>query len=270
MTDAPVQRAGPGSGPGGAPTAIALSPILSARYRARDLERIRAAAPGRAPGDGLGRGARRRSARRRRGHAPRLAQLGSLRPDPRPGAPLELGPLGDVGRGAGAHPGRPRARPRRHQCARRLQPADRRVRPDDDPGGQPPAAAAPRAPARADVAAARRRRAARCHGRDRRARLDRPGGRDAGDRIRVPGRRRPAASRGGLEPGLAGRGRRRDRRGHLRSRRWPRDAAGAARRVRFHRPRGAAHPRDRGDDQRVRRSGWSSPGRGSSTSRAAG
>ena len=46
MTDAPVQRAGPGSGPGGAPSAIALSPILSARYRARDLERIRAAAPG--------------------------------------------------------------------------------------------------------------------------------------------------------------------------------------------------------------------------------
>ncbi len=30
----------------GAPTAIALSPILSARYRSRDLERIRAAAPG--------------------------------------------------------------------------------------------------------------------------------------------------------------------------------------------------------------------------------
>ncbi len=50
---------------------------------------------------------------------------------------LALGPLGDVRRRPRADAGLPRARPGRHQRPRRLQPADRRVRPDDDPRGQP-------------------------------------------------------------------------------------------------------------------------------------
>ena len=94
------------AGPAACPTAIALSPILSARYRSRDLERIRAAAPGRPARHRLGRGPRRRPARRRRGPAPRLAAAGGVRPAPRPRAAPVLGPLGDVGRRAGADAGR--------------------------------------------------------------------------------------------------------------------------------------------------------------------
>ena len=81
---------------------------------------------------------------------------------------LSLGPLGDLRCRAGAHAGGPRARRRRDERPRCLQPADRRIRPDDDPGRQPAAPAAPRAAARADVAAARGRRAARRDGRHRR------------------------------------------------------------------------------------------------------
>ena len=60
------------------------------------------------------------------------------------------------------------------------------------------------------------------------------------------------------------------RRAHARPGRRPRDAPRAARRVRLHRPRRAADPRDRGDDQRRDAGAWSSPAPGSSTSRAAG
>ena len=223
----------PAPGPGGAPTAIALSPILSARYRSRDLERIRAAAPGRPARDGLGRGPRRRPARRRRGHAPRLAQLRRVRPAPGPRAAALLGPLGDVGRRAGPDAGRARARPGRDQRPRRVQPPDRRVRADDDPGGQPPAAAAPRAAARADVAAARGRRAARRDRRDRRARA-RSGGRSARSRPRsAAGSWRSAAGPTADGPAAAEGGRTTSGRPfgelHARPRRRPGDAARAAR-----------------------------------------
>ena len=236
-----VTTAGPGSGPGGAPTAIALSPILSARYRSRDLERIRAAAPGArlvtVSVEGLADGPLDDVEVMLRGwlSSDAFDRLLARAPQPR------LGPLGDVGRRAGPHPGVARARPDRHQRARRVQPADRRVRADDDPGGQPAAAAAARAAARADVAAARGRRAARRDGRHRRAGLDRPGGRGAGHGVRLPG---------GGGPPPAGRGRRRSRRrdgdeplvrrADARSGRRPGDAAGAARRIGLHRARGAA------------------------------
>ena len=232
MSDEPVvRRAGPGSGPGGAPTAIALSPILSARYRSRDLERIRAAAPG--------------------------ARLVTVSVEGLADGPLDdvevmlrgwLGPdafdrlLARAPRLSWVHsatsgveraltPAAPRARPRRHQRPRRLQPADRRVRADDDPRGQPPAAAAPRAPARADLAAARGRRAARRHRRDRR-----PRARSAGRSRRS---RRPSAA--GWSPSAADRADDRPRPArpattrrpfgelHARPGRRPRDAAGAAR-----------------------------------------
>ena len=195
MSAAVRDRAGPGSGPGGAPTAIALSPILSARYRSRDLERIRAAAPGATivtvSVEGLADGPLDDVEVMLRGwlsseafdrlltRAPRLSWVHSatsgveraLTP-----AALERGIVVTNARGV-------------------LQPADRRVRPDDDPGGQPAAAAAPRAPARADVAAARGPGAARRDRRDRRARVDRPLGRGARDRVRVPGHRGPPARR---------------------------------------------------------------------------
>ena len=148
---------GPGSGPGGAPSAIALSPILSARYRSRDLERIRAAAPGArlvmVSVEGLADGPLDDVEVLLRGwlssdafdrllaRAPRLAWVHSAT------SGVERRP----------HAGVARARPRRDQRPRRVQPADRRVRDDDDPGRQPAAAAAPRAAARADVAAARGR-----------------------------------------------------------------------------------------------------------------
>ena len=89
-----------------------------------------------------------------------------------------------------------RARRGRDQCPRRVQPADRGIRADDDPVGQPPAAAAPRAAAGADLAAARGRGAARRDGRHRRAGLDRPGGRGAGDGVRLPRRRGAPIGRG--------------------------------------------------------------------------
>ena len=202
------RTAGPGSGPGGAPTAIALSPILSARYRSRDLERIRAAAPGRPDRDAVARGPDRRAGRRRRGPPPRLARrrtrsTGCWRA--RRGSNWVHSASAGVERAL-----TPAARERGivdHERARRVLAADRRVRPDDDPGGQPPAAGPARAPARADVAAARGRRAARRHGRDRRARLDRAGGRRAGDGVRLPGRRGPAAV-GGRRRGRSAAGRR--------------------------------------------------------------
>ena len=153
--------------------------------------------PGCAACDGLGRRARRRPARRRRGHAPRLAELGRLRPAARPGAPARLGPLGDIGRGTGADAGRARARPHRHERPRCVQPADRRVRADDDPRRQPAAAPAPGAAARADVAAARGHGAARRDRRHRRTRLDRSGGRCARDGVRLPGRGGPPPARRG-------------------------------------------------------------------------
>ena len=151
-----VQRAGPGSGPGGAPTAIALSPILSARYRSRDLERIRAAAPGArlvmVSVEGLADGPVDDVEVMLRGwlssdafdrllaRAPRLTWVHSATS----GVERALTPAArERGLVVTNAPG----------C---LQPPDRRVRPDDDPRGQPPAPAAPRAPARADVAAARR------------------------------------------------------------------------------------------------------------------
>ena len=148
--------AGPGSGPGGAPTAIALSPILSARYRSRDLElhsRGRARGPDR---DAVARGPDRRAGRGCRGPAPGLALVGCVRPAAGPCAAPELRPLGVDRRRAGIDAGGPRARPRVHERPRGVLAADRRVRPDDDPRGQPPAARPPRAPARANVAAARR------------------------------------------------------------------------------------------------------------------
>ena len=188
-------RAGPGSGPGGAPTAIALSPILSARYRSRDLERIRAAAPGATlvmvSVEGLADGPLDDVEVMLRGwlssdafdriltRAPRLSWVHSA----------------TSGVERALTPAALRAWRRRDQRARRLLAADRRVRPDDDPRDQPAAAAAPRAPARTDVAATRGRRAARRHRRDRRSRLDRPVGRRARDRVRLPRHRRPPAGR---------------------------------------------------------------------------
>ena len=185
MTAQELRRtAGPGSGPGGAPTAIALSPILSARYRPQR--------PGADPGgragcparDAVSRGPRRRSrsttsrccsaagCRRTRfdrllARAPRLGWVHSasagveraLTP-----AARERGIVITNARGVFSRP-------------------DRRVRRDDDPRGQPAAAPAPRAPARADLAAARGRRAARRDGRDRRTRA-RSGGPSARSRRR--------------------------------------------------------------------------------------
>ena len=219
MSDGSGRRAGPGTGRGGAPTAIALSPILSARYRQRDLERIRAAAPDATivsvSVEGLADGPLEDVEVMLRGWLSSDAFDRILARAPR----LQLGALGDVGRGAGPDPGRPRARGGRHQCARRLQPADRRIRPDDDPVGQPPAPAAPRAPARADVAAARGHRAARRHRRDRGARLDRAGGRGARDRLRMPGRGRPTPRRRGCHD-RPRRGRPVDRRARCASTGW--------------------------------------------------
>ena len=60
------------------------------------------------------------------------------------------------------------------------------------------------------------------------------------------------------------------RRAHARPGRRSGDAARAPRRVRLHRPRGAADARDRGHDQRRDAGAWSSPARGSSTSPVAG
>ena len=276
-TDRPDERRiGPAGRSGHRAAAARRRPSRSARSSPRataqrDLERIRAAAPGArivtVSVEGLADGPLDDVEVMLRGWLSSDAFDRILARAPR----LQLGPLGDVRRGAGADPGRPRARHRRDQRPRRLQPADRRVRADDDPGRQPPAAAAPRAPARADVAAARGRRAARRDRRDRRAGLDRPGGRRARDGVRLPGRRRPAPRR---------RGRDAERRRtttaaplgelHARPRRRPGDAARAARRVRLHRPRRAADARDRGDDQRRDAGAWSSPARGSSTSPAAG
>ena len=152
------RTAGPGRGPGGAPAAIALSPILSARYRSRDLERIRAAAPGRADRHRL---ASRASPTARSTTSRSCSAAGSRRTRSTGCWPARRTCRWVHSATAGVErvltPAVARARPRRHQRPRRVQPADRRVRPDDDPGRQPPAAAAPRAPARADVAAARGR-----------------------------------------------------------------------------------------------------------------
>ena len=246
------RASGRAPGPDGAPAAIALTPILSARYRARDLERIREAAPGARIVTLSVEGLVGRPGRRRRGAAARLAVGRRVRPAAGPRAAARLGPLGVGRRRAGADAGGPGARHRDHERPRRLLEADRRVRDDDDPVGQPEAARAARAPAGADVAAARGHRAARRDRRDRRARVDRAGGRRAGDGVRLPGRRDAAAARGGDRAA-----RRRGavvRRGDARPGRRPGDVAGAARGVRLRRAGGPAHARDREHDRRPTRS----------------
>ena len=198
--------------------------------------------------DAVARGPDRRAGRGRRGPPAGLAVVGGVRPAPHPRPAPQLRPLGLGRGGAGADAGGARSRDRDHECARGLLAADRRVRPDDDPGGQPPAAGAPRTPARADVAAARGRRTPRRHGRDRGPWLDRTGGRCARDGLRLPSRRGPASLRRRAgEPG-----RRRDtllRRGDARPGRRAGEHGGAAGRVRLRRACGAAHARDRGHDR---------------------
>ena len=201
------------------------------------------------------RGPGRRAPRRRRGHAPRLAAAGRLRSSARARPAPVMGPLGHIGRGTGPDPGGARPGPGRHERTGRLQPADRRIRPDDDPRRQPAAAAAPRTAARADLAATRGRGAPGRDRRHRRARVDGPGGGRPGDRLRLPGHRRSTAARGGdRADGLGDRpggSRRSGTRGDpARPDRWAGQAAGAARRVGLHRPGGAPDPRDRGHDQR--------------------
>ncbi len=124
-SEQPAARPGPGSGPGGAPTAIALSPILSARYRSRDLERIRAAAPGArivmVSVEGLADGPVDDVEVMLRGWLSSDAFDRSARACPTP----ELGPLGDLGRRASAHPGVARTWVDRDQRPRSLQPPDR-------------------------------------------------------------------------------------------------------------------------------------------------
>ena len=223
-----------------------VRPLPVARPRADPRRR-----PGCPARDGLGRGPRRRPARRRRGDAARLAELGRVRPPAGPRPAPGLGPFGDLGGRARADAGVPRARPGRDQRPRRVQPADRRVRADDDPGRQPAAAPAPRAPARADVAAARGRRAARRDRRDRRPGLDRAGGRPLWRRALAVGSSPSAATpsstrrRASVEDEVRG-----GRRAAARSRRRSGDAPRAARRIRFHRPGRAADARDGGHDQR--------------------
>ena len=255
----PGQRAGRRAG-GDRPQPDPVGPLSVARPGA-DPRR----GAGRAARDRLGRGPGGRAARRRRGDAPRLAARRTPSTACSSRAPrLSWVHSATVGRGAGPDAGGARARAGRHQRPRRVQPADRRVRADDDPRGQPAAAAAARAPARADLAAARGRRAARRDRRHRRPRLDRAGGRRAGDGVRLPGRRGPPPRRGGHElRDRRGRGRRaRVRRADARPGRRTRDAARAAGRVRLHRARRAADARDRGDDQRPDAGAWSSPAPG--------
>ena len=230
VTDDSPAGPGPGSGPGGVPVAIALTPILSARYRNRDLEAIRAAAPGARDRHDRLRRSPRRAAGRRGGDAPRPPPGGDVRPDPVPRAVAALGPFRHGGRRARADAGEPLARPRDHERAGRLQPADRRVRDAHDPRGLASPAAAHGAPGGADVAAAGGARAA---GRDRGHRgpgVHRARRRRAGDGVRLPGRRH-AAPPGGRLP----RHRRRRRRAVPRlAHAGPRPAAGA--------PAGAPRP----------------------------
>ena len=167
-----------------------LGPLSVARSRTHPRRGAR-----RTSRDGVRRGTGGRSARGRRGDAPRLAELRGVRSPARPRAAPFLGPLGDLGRRAGSDASGPRARRRRDERPRCLQPADRRIRRDDDPGRQPAPPAAPRAAARTDVAAARGRRAAGRDRRHRRVGIDRPGRRCARDRVRVPGGRGPPLAR---------------------------------------------------------------------------
>ena len=128
--------------------------------------------------------------------ARRRAGLGA-RPHHRPRAAAGVDPL-LLGRGRPRrHARRARARPGRHQCPRRLLPADRRVRGDDVPGHRPSPAPAARAPARADLAAAARHGAGRHDGRDRRLREHRRRDRQPAGAVRGDGAGHPSPSGAG-------------------------------------------------------------------------
>ena len=113
-----------------------------------------------------------------------------------------------------------RARTDGHERPRRLQPADRGVRGDDVAGHRPAAAAAPGAPARADVAAAARPRAVGADDRNRRIRQHRRRAEPAARAVRISHPRHAPTPRA--------RGRRRLERRAVRARPPGRGAARAA------------------------------------------
>ena len=198
-----VDRAHRGSRVLSEPSTVLATPILGSPLSRELVARIEAVE-----------GVQLRAHRRRRTHPRRRRRVG-LRRRPTsscsarfPASVLDhvvtraaaaaLDPLGLRRRRPHFDAARARARPDRHERARRLQPPDRRVRGDDVARHRAPAAAAPRAPARADVAAAARTRAVRADDRDRRLRQHRRGGRTPAPAVRLPHPRHAPPSRARL------------------------------------------------------------------------